>query len=591
MMQYKKWFILLLIPIAVLVIPHISFATTYNFTAANTIYSNVSSPIPAGTYYYNVNPDGMPFNDTGNTPQVVNFTSLGGGWWQLVLTTASTCNNGTYGSCTITNSGAPYVDLAGTSFTTVAPYIPPPIYLSITNPNPSSTIYTDFSNWGFTATGLTTGDSYIYQILYDNAPLSGSDCTINSGELNYLGENNGGGYFDSNSFTASSSTQDLTLSKSGALVDSNATHYTNGINYTSGYPSTLYTEVCLEQNGVGYIQDTTSSIDMSLGATPINASSTNITIVSPSSTSTPVAPFENYIYGVTGVATTTQYTVSQTIVQFINGIPIAPYTQTQTISGANIIAKGLTFQNRNELDNYGNASSVSMAVGVTISNSIGEIGQLEYNYTMLPFQSVGTNASTGLEQIVNPNGTSTLIYNIATGNGTASTTIPYSNKGLSSVCSSPSNILDFGQDADYVGCKINNLINQLTFNVTQNLTDSFNGTYNTFTGIFPIDIFADFNNDISIAQTYSNSTSSNPLVLKGQSIADAITGAPTGQYTFGGYTMPILSATTTSWIQTKSGFDYRGVIDNILYALTGLIMLGGAIGVVVMIHKTTAGNA
>ena len=608
MMQYKKWFILLLIPIAVLIVPHISLAdilvyssSTYDTGNLHTLGQTITLPtliVSSGTTLtYTFGNMSL-----GNNGQSGYFPDVSGNiYGNAVISLAGIQSTSTYSFSYISDGTSPdimtiygstglygietfsfelYGGLTITANTSAN--------INITNPNPSSTVYSDFPSWGFTATGLTSSTNYIYEILYDTAPIpsyiGGNGCYQSNTGVNGLV-----GYLDASNFTATTSTQNLTLNKSGALVRSDLSQFTNYINL-NGYPTTLYTETCL-LDGSGILQDTTSTINLAIGGVPINASSTNITIVSPSSTSTPVAPFENYIYGVIGVATDTQYTVNQTVTQFINGIPIAPYTQTQSIIGSDIIANGLTFQNRNELDNYGNATSVPMAVGVTISNGIGEIGQLEYNYTMLPFQSVGTNASSGLEQIVNPNGTSTLINNIATGNGSASSTIPYSGKGLSSVCFTPSNILEFGEDADYISCKLNNFINQLTFNATQNITDAINGTYNTFTGIFPIDVFADFNNDISIAQAYSNSTSSTPLVLKGQSIADATTGLPTGQYTFGGLTMPVLTSSTTSWIQTKSGFNYRGVIDNILYALTGLIMLGGAIGVVVMIHKTTSGNA
>ena len=597
-MHYKKWFILLLIPIAVLVIPHISFASSFTISKVTPGYGAAGYALDTDTYALT----GTNVYVYASSSYIYSITSIlgmsvGTGRQNYASIIASSTNWIEFNLPYTDVFNAPYNVLyfnataCSSCYPTSALDLGSSIVISTNQPTASiilnipSTVYSDFPSWGFTASNLVSGTTYVYQIIYDTAPLTGGgDCfQPTTGKYGIVG------YSDIGSFTATTSTQNLTLNKSGAFVRSDLTQFTNYINL-NGYPTDLYTEICLE-NGGGTIQDTTSILNLAIGGTPINASSTNITIVSPSSTSTPVAPFANYIYGVTGVATDTQYTVNQTVTQYIDGIPSTPYTQTQNIAGANIISKGLTFQNRNELDNYGNATSVPMAISITISNGIGEIGWLSYNYTMLPFQMIGSNASTGLQQIINPNGTTTLINNIATDNGTASTTTPYSGTALSASCTTVSNIFDFGQDADYVSCKISNLINQLTFNVTQNLTNAINGTYNTFTGIFPIDVFADFNNDISIAQAFSNSTSSTPLVLKGQSIVDAITGVPTGQYTFGGMTMPVLNATTTSWIKNKAGFDYRTVIDYILYAVTGLIMLGGAIGVIVMIHKTTAGNA
>lgn len=93
--------------------------------------------------------------------------------------------------------------------------------------------------------------------------------------------------------------------------------------------------------------------------------------------------------------------------------------------------------------------------------------------------------------------------------------------------------------------------------------------------IFPLSAFKAVNDDIT---AISVTTTPYELTLVGHGKV------------FPGRTFVLLNASTTEWIQTGAGWDYKSFFDKIMYFATGLIIIGEAAALIRKIHDSVSQN-
>jgi hypothetical protein len=105
-------------------------------------------------------------------------------------------------------------------------------------------------------------------------------------------------------------------------------------------------------------------------------------------------------------------------------------------------------------------------------------------------------------------------------------------------------------------------------------------TISFVSGVFPISLVADFNNDIVTAKNNLNNTT-----------IQSVTLGNGNSNIWGGRYYTFFSSSTITWWQDKLGFDMRGFLTNIIYAGCGLVMLSTLIGVIAKIRNSNNTNA
>lgn len=98
--------------------------------------------------------------------------------------------------------------------------------------------------------------------------------------------------------------------------------------------------------------------------------------------------------------------------------------------------------------------------------------------------------------------------------------------------------------------------------------------YYAMLNTFPISIFSNLQNDFALAESSTN-----------KNFEIAISSTPNGLPVFGGHTFTFLNASTTAWITDKVHFDYRHFIDQIMYAITFLILFMETILIIIIIKR------
>lgn len=114
---------------------------------------------------------------------------------------------------------------------------------------------------------------------------------------------------------------------------------------------------------------------------------------------------------------------------------------------------------------------------------------------------------------------------------------------------------DFGQRAS---CEIKNFVNDLVVETKIYIGGAFIQIVSLFTNVFPINIIAGLNEDIDAAA--SAAATSSPIVLEGSG-------------TFGGRSITLLTSTTTDWIADNASYDYKELLDKVLYLITFCVIL------------------
>lgn len=123
---------------------------------------------------------------------------------------------------------------------------------------------------------------------------------------------------------------------------------------------------------------------------------------------------------------------------------------------------------------------------------------------------------------------------------------------------------------DSIFCNIRNGVRTIGNVLNNSIKASFNWIVNAFLNIFPINIFSHVNNAFII--TRANATSSIPIVFGGNG-------------TFGGRYYTILDNDTLNNESAKFGFDYRSLLDKIMYLVVGGLMIFQTILVIQHLKK------
>lgn len=112
-----------------------------------------------------------------------------------------------------------------------------------------------------------------------------------------------------------------------------------------------------------------------------------------------------------------------------------------------------------------------------------------------------------------------------------------------------------------IWCYVENGVGIIAAKTAQSLGDILRAVTDKISSVFPLSVIKSFNEDVQAAQATSSIPS---LIISGQGAI--LTGR---SFTF-------LTATTTDWIASQTGFDYKQFFDYAIWIFTGFIVFSGS---------------
>lgn len=120
-----------------------------------------------------------------------------------------------------------------------------------------------------------------------------------------------------------------------------------------------------------------------------------------------------------------------------------------------------------------------------------------------------------------------------------------------------------GASVDAVICGVKNLVRTIFNDVIDGIKSLLNTAGNLLTHIFPVSVFVNLNNDFAQIQA----TSTPEIVFNSSS-------------TFGGRRYELLTSSTMDTVTNKLHFDYRTILDKLLYLGAGALILAQTIALI-----------
>lgn len=159
--------------------------------------------------------------------------------------------------------------------------------------------------------------------------------------------------------------------------------------------------------------------------------------------------------------------------------------------------------------------------------------------------------------------------------GTYGTLPPQDNHVFfTSTCVPPDNVLDVGGGIRYGLCAFANIFQEsLNSFKTTVLTPTITSVWDLVRSIFPFNILIKTNTAIIAA----SQATSNDFQIQ-------FSLAPFGNAFAHNQTVTLLSSSTTAWVQTQTGFDYKTWIDYFLYGFAALLL---TLSAVVLIKRSS----
>lgn len=127
-------------------------------------------------------------------------------------------------------------------------------------------------------------------------------------------------------------------------------------------------------------------------------------------------------------------------------------------------------------------------------------------------------------------------------------------------------------------CVVTDGISNMFQIMQDKVTVAYNRIILVFQSIFPLNVYADINNDLDAAQ--ASSTIQTDIIL-----------TDTSHHIFGGHSFTILNSSTTAWVKDDANFDYKRWFDYMLYGVTGMLIIGTALMVIKSIHNSSVNQS